>query len=161
VSYRDDEDAWAEEEAAELARLDADLEMAEMDAVGDTIAAARKTGRCLHMSAQGYLPGDDRGIRPGQLRCAEQGQGLRRGLPVRRGLVRRDGRGGGPVRYRRYTARLADGTEARFWSPRSKEHAAFDIVRPLSSGPYTIRQHGRAIAERGRLADAKERLERA
>jgi hypothetical protein len=46
------------------------------------------------------------------------------------------------VRYQRYTARLADGTEARFWSPRSREH-------------------GQAIAERGRLADAKERLERA
>lgn len=65
------------------------------------------------------------------------------------------------MRYRRYTARLADGTEARFWAPRSREYAAFDIVRPLSGGPYTIRQHGQAIAERGRLADAKERLERA
>jgi hypothetical protein len=75
VSYRDDEDAWAEDEAAELGRLDADLEMAEMDAAGDAIAAARKTGRCLHMSAQGYLPGEDRGIRPGQLRCTDGGRG--------------------------------------------------------------------------------------
>jgi hypothetical protein len=65
------------------------------------------------------------------------------------------------VRYRRYTARLADGTEPRFRAPRSREYAAFDIVRPLSGGPYTIRQHGQAIAKRGRLADAKERPERA
>jgi hypothetical protein len=75
VSYRDDEDAWAEDEAAELARLDADLEMAEMDAAGDAIAAARKTGRCPHLSAQGYLPGEDRGITPGQLRCTDGGRG--------------------------------------------------------------------------------------
>lgn len=60
-------------EAVEAARLDADLEMAEMDRVGDAVAAAERAGVCHHSSAVRYrspVAYDDQiGLRPGQLRC--------------------------------------------------------------------------------------------
>lgn len=75
MSWRDDEDPWADDEAAELGRLDTDLEMAGMRAAGNAVAAARKAGRCPHQGAAGYLAGEDRGLKPGQLRCNDNGQG--------------------------------------------------------------------------------------
>lgn len=68
-----DEDPWADVEAVETARRDADMEMAEMDRIGNATAAAQRAGRCTHGSAQGY-PGGPRtpqqeGLAPGQLRC--------------------------------------------------------------------------------------------
>lgn len=70
-----DVDPWMEEEAAETARLDADLEMAEMAAAGDAIHAARKAGRCAHQGVQGYSGGERRpeqaGLKVGQLRCTD------------------------------------------------------------------------------------------
>lgn len=67
------------------------------------------------------------------------------------------------VRYRRYTALDTDTpdlTVIRVWEPRASEFAQFDIIRVLTGGPYKVRKHGDAFAEYGRLADAKERLER-
>lgn len=72
-----DEDPWAEEEAAQNVRWDADLEMADMAAAGDAIAAARKAGRCAHQSAVGYAPKGHRhypeqeGLKRGQVRCTD------------------------------------------------------------------------------------------
>lgn len=66
------DDPWAEEEAAQSSRWDADLEMASMAAAGDAIYAARKAGRCAHMSAAGYHKDfPDRGLRRGQVRCMD------------------------------------------------------------------------------------------
>jgi hypothetical protein len=73
-----DQDPWMEEEAAELARRDADMEMAEMEAAGNAVAAARKAGRCAHQGAMGYLAGSDRGLKPGQLLCNDSGKGCGR-----------------------------------------------------------------------------------
>ncbi len=73
-----DEDPWAEQEAMETGRLDADLEMAGWRAAGNAIAAARKAGRCPHQGAMGYLAGEDRGLKPGQLRCNDDGNGCGR-----------------------------------------------------------------------------------
>jgi hypothetical protein len=68
------EDPWAEEEAAETARFDADLEMAEMNRAGDALHAAMSRGVCCHTSAQGYSGGPrsaaQEGLRAGEVRCA-------------------------------------------------------------------------------------------
>lgn len=73
--YPDDEDPWAEEEATQTARTDADLDMAEMNAAGDALWAARDAGRCVHASAVGYLPKpcypEQVGLRPGQVACTD------------------------------------------------------------------------------------------
>jgi hypothetical protein len=72
MSYRD-EDPWAEVEAEEAERFDADLLQAEMDAQGDAIARAWKAGRCTHGSTAGYMRQSPRpeqaGLKPGQSRC--------------------------------------------------------------------------------------------
>ena len=54
---------------------DADLEMLELEAVGDAIWKAERTGRCCHSSAvsyrsPAYYP-EQEGLRPGQLRCRD------------------------------------------------------------------------------------------
>lgn len=76
--YRDDEDPWMEQEAAELASVDADLEMAELAAAGDAVSRARKAGRCPHQGAAGYSGGprsaQQEGLKIGQLRCIDDGQ---------------------------------------------------------------------------------------
>lgn len=81
MSYPDDDPA-AENEAIWLGRLDADIEMAEMTAVGDAIAAAEKRGICTHGSAAGYMnpPASQAqvGLKPGQLRCTKGTSGCRR-----------------------------------------------------------------------------------
>lgn len=71
MSYFDD-DPYADMEAVETLRRDADLEMAEMAAVGNAIWAGRKAGRCMHQSAVGY----NRGVfhRPEQEGLKKQGQ---------------------------------------------------------------------------------------
>lgn len=84
MSY-DDEDPWAEEEAAEDRRRDVDLEQAAMDAAGDALHRARRAGRCVHASAVGYISPpvypEQQGLRPGQVACTD-------------GPVRADGRRG-------------------------------------------------------------------
>lgn len=73
---RYDEDPWAEHEAMETARMDADLEMAEMAAAGNAVAVARRAGRCPHMSSQGYSGGprsvQQEGLKRGQVRCTDK-----------------------------------------------------------------------------------------
>ena len=73
---RYDEDPWADVEAMETARMDVDLEMAEMAAAGDATAAARRAGRCPHMSSVGYSGGPHRaeqeGMKRGQVRCTDK-----------------------------------------------------------------------------------------
>ena len=69
------DDFGAEVEAAELASLDVDLEMAEMSASAAVGHAARAAGRCAHWGAVGYLPKPvypaQQGLRPGELRCTD------------------------------------------------------------------------------------------
>lgn len=76
TSYsRYDTDPWADVEALETQRFDADLEMAEMARQGNAIAAARKAGRCAHQSAVGYrnppVYPEQAGLKPGQSRCTD------------------------------------------------------------------------------------------
>jgi hypothetical protein len=70
-----DEDPWAEQEAGELAGFDADLEMGELAAAGDAVAAARRAGRCPHQSSVGYSGGQrsaqQEGMKRGQVRCTD------------------------------------------------------------------------------------------
>lgn len=70
-----DFDYGMEMEALESERLDADLQMAEMAAVGRQIDRVRAEGGCAHTSAVGYLPvpvyPEQVGLEPGQLRCTE------------------------------------------------------------------------------------------
>lgn len=70
-----DYDPWAEMEAMEDERRDADREMAEMAAVGNAMARARARGVCQHTSIVGYLPTpvypEQEGLAPGQSRCTE------------------------------------------------------------------------------------------
>lgn len=83
---RGDEDPWAEEEAAQAERMDAamaaDEEIAEMEAAGNAIAAARRAGKCAHQGAVGYSGGErtaqQEGLKPGQLRCNDGGKGCGR-----------------------------------------------------------------------------------
>lgn len=74
-----DEDPSAELEAAEYERMEtrmaADQELADLEDAGNAVHAARKAGRCPHQGASGYLPGEDRGLSPGQLRCNDSGRG--------------------------------------------------------------------------------------
>lgn len=69
---------WDEEEAAETASRDADLELAEMCASADALYAAEKRGNCPHWSVQGYDGGPrsdaQQGLRPGQSRCLRCGR---------------------------------------------------------------------------------------
>lgn len=67
----DDTDPWMEVEAAETARMDADLELADMVATGNAMDAARRRGICCHGSTVGYLP-------PGQ-QCYPEQAGLKKG----------------------------------------------------------------------------------
>ena len=68
-------DPWAEVEAMEQERLDADLEQAEMYRQGAALEAARKAGRCCHQGAVGYIGQvvypEQEGLEPGQLRCTD------------------------------------------------------------------------------------------
>lgn len=72
---RYDEDPWAEHEAMETARMDADLEMAAMARAGNAVRAARKAGRCAHQGAVGYLKPalypEQEGLKRGQSRCTD------------------------------------------------------------------------------------------
>lgn len=47
------EDPWADVEALEASRYDADAEMAEMTVVADALYAAERRGVCPHWSLQG------------------------------------------------------------------------------------------------------------
>jgi hypothetical protein len=71
-----DVDPWADMEALEQERLDADMLQAEMVRHGNAIARARAAGRCTHGSAVGYrdppVYPEQEGLRPGQSRCTEQ-----------------------------------------------------------------------------------------
>ena len=71
-----DEDPWAEHEAMETERMDADLEMAELAAAGNAVAAARRADRCPHQSSVGYSGGprsvQQEGMKRGQVRCTDK-----------------------------------------------------------------------------------------
>ncbi len=70
-----DEDPWADVEALEQERREADMLQAEMDRHGNAIARARAAGRCTHGSAVRYLNPpvypEQEGLQPGQSRCTE------------------------------------------------------------------------------------------
>lgn len=70
-----DDDPWAEQEAIEQERFDADLEQAEMERAGAAIWAAKQRGICTHSGAVSYLDPplypEQVGLRPGQLRCTD------------------------------------------------------------------------------------------
>ncbi|MFI1584747.1 hypothetical protein [Embleya sp. NPDC020630] len=68
MSYPDETSA-DELQAIREQRLDVDLEMAAMTAVGDRIAELRRAGICTHGSTQGHRADPD--LRPGQLRCTD------------------------------------------------------------------------------------------
>lgn len=74
MMYRDD-DPWADVEAQESERFDADMQMAEMTAVGNAMHRAQKRGICTHGSVVGYrVPAcypEQAGLKPGQSRCTE------------------------------------------------------------------------------------------
>lgn len=70
MTYNDGYD----EEAIDLARIDVDLEMAEMDAVGNATHRAQKAGVCTHTGgAVAYrsppVYAEQEGLKPGQIRC--------------------------------------------------------------------------------------------
>jgi hypothetical protein len=74
VSYaRYDEDPWADAEALENERFEADVAQADMEAEGARIARARRAGVCTHGSAVGYRQPpaypEQAGLEPGQVRC--------------------------------------------------------------------------------------------
>jgi N-methylhydantoinase A/oxoprolinase/acetone carboxylase beta subunit len=70
--YRDD-DPWADVEAMENERFEADMEQAEMTRVGNAFHAAQQDGICTHGSTVGYLADpvypEQEGLRPGQSKC--------------------------------------------------------------------------------------------
>ncbi len=72
--YADETSADAMEAVFEQ-RREVDAEMASMDAVGRAVDRARDQGKCLHLSAVGYLPEpvypEQVGLTPGQSRCTE------------------------------------------------------------------------------------------
>lgn len=72
---RYDEDPWADVEALETERRDADIEMAEMAQAGNAIHAARKRGVCCHQGTVGYSSkpcyAEQEGLKPGQMRCTD------------------------------------------------------------------------------------------
>lgn len=75
-------DFGSEMEAIETERLDADLEMAQMEARANYLHALRKRGACTHQSAVGYISKvihpQQEGLKPGQLRCTEGTGGCER-----------------------------------------------------------------------------------
>ena len=70
-----DDDPWADVEALENERHEADAQQAEMNRAGNAIARARKAGRCCHQGTTGYLPPgqevypEQKGLKPGQQVC--------------------------------------------------------------------------------------------
>ncbi|GAA3144241.1 hypothetical protein GCM10010466_39190 [Planomonospora alba] len=70
-----DDDPGADLEALYTARLDADLEMAEMAATADRIHRLRTKGICTHQSWVGYLPKPvhepQKQLTPGQVACTD------------------------------------------------------------------------------------------
>ena len=54
---------------------DADIEMAELEAMGNAIHSQRQRGVCCHQSAVGWIPEpcypEQVGLKPGQLRCTD------------------------------------------------------------------------------------------
>lgn len=78
----DDEDPWADVEAVETMRHDADLEMAQMTRHANYLAKLRKQGICTHSSGVMYrdppvYPAQE-GLKPGQSRCTEGTNGCER-----------------------------------------------------------------------------------
>lgn len=73
------DDIDTDTEAIETLRRDADLEMAQWDAAGRAIDAARKAGRCTHLGTVGYVGKvfypEQEGLKPGQLACTEHTNG--------------------------------------------------------------------------------------
>lgn len=73
MTYYGDYDPWAEQEALENERMEADMEQAEMERFGNAIAAAERAGRCTHGSTVGYreppVYPEQVGLKPGQSRC--------------------------------------------------------------------------------------------
>ena len=66
------EGGWFDAEAIDSERFDADLEMAELEAVGNAISHQRRAGVCVHCSAEDYHPSyPERGLQPGQTRCTD------------------------------------------------------------------------------------------
>jgi hypothetical protein len=77
-----DEDPWADVEALENERHEADHQQAEMTAVGNAIHRAEKAGICTHGSTVGYLrPAvypEQNELAPGQSMCTKGTGGCRR-----------------------------------------------------------------------------------
>lgn len=77
-----DDDFGSEMEALESERLDADLEMAQMNARANYLASLREQGICTHSSAVGYVGKvnypEQKGLKPGQSRCTEGTGGCER-----------------------------------------------------------------------------------
>lgn len=71
MSY--DIDYWAEAEAAEYERLDADIEWADAVATANAVHRAQKKGQCFHSSAVGYAGkvfyAEQQGLKKGQIAC--------------------------------------------------------------------------------------------
>jgi hypothetical protein len=67
------EDPWAEAEALETERFEADFTQAAMEATAGALTRARKAGRCTHGSTVGYRKPaaypEQEGLKPGQSRC--------------------------------------------------------------------------------------------
>ncbi|MEU7855128.1 hypothetical protein [Nonomuraea sp. NPDC049141] len=70
-----DDDPGTDYEAIETQRMDADLEMAEMERRGNYLHALRQRGICTHSSGVEYrdppVYPEQVGLKPGQSRCTE------------------------------------------------------------------------------------------
>jgi hypothetical protein len=77
-----DDDYGAEMEAIEAERLDADIEQAQMTAVGNAIYRAEQRGICTHGSVTGYINPpvypEQAGLKPGQMICTKGTAGCAR-----------------------------------------------------------------------------------
>jgi hypothetical protein len=77
-----DDDWGYEMEAIEAEHHDADLEQAQMEAVGNHLYALRQRGICTHGSTVGYVGKviypEQEGLEPGQSRCTEGAGGCER-----------------------------------------------------------------------------------
>ena len=77
-----DDDFGAEMEAIQAERWDADIEQAQMEAVGNAIAAAERRGICTHGSVTGYknppVYPEQVGLKPGQMICTKGTGGCKR-----------------------------------------------------------------------------------
>lgn len=75
------DDYGTDVEAIEDQRRDADMQMAEMQRVGNAIDAARKAGHCTHQSVVGYAGQvyypEQEGLQPGQVACTEHVNGCK------------------------------------------------------------------------------------